>query len=147
VETAVDLRNIRFNEQQTYTDWDGDGDLTEGIHGEIETMRDILYTAMQTYAANTEGVDGIAYNAARYPYFFVDADGDGRLSPDETSGYTTWTPRLLRAAYNYQYVLKDPGAYAHNGKYVIQVLYDTLTDIGADTTNMARPAITPQTAP
>ncbi len=142
VETAVDLRNIRFNEQQVYVDWDGDGGAAEGIYGEIETMRDALYVAMQTYTANTEGVDNIAYNAARYPYFFVDADGNGQLSPEETSGYSTWTPRLLRAAYNYQYVLKDPGAYAHNGKYVIQVLYDTLLDIGADTTGMVRPEVT-----
>lgn len=142
LETAVDLRNIRFNEQQIYVDWDGDGDISEGIHGEIETMREALYVAMQTYAAETDGVDGIAYNAARYPYYFTDTDGDGLLSADETSGYSTWTPRLLRAAYNYQYVLKDPGAYAHNGKYVIQVLYDTLLDIGADTTGMVRPEVT-----
>jgi len=37
---------------------------------------------------------------------------------------------LLRAAYNYQYAMKDPGAFAHNGKYVIQALYDSLEDLG-----------------
>ncbi len=147
VETAVDLHNIRFNEEQIYVDWDGDGDVAEGIFSEIETMRDILYSAMQAYAANTAGVDGIAYNAARYPYFFIDADGDGQLSADETNAYSTWTPRLLRAAYNYQYVLKDPGAYAHNGKYVVQVLFDTLVDIGADTIGMSRPEVLAEPAP
>lgn len=141
VETAADLRTIRFNEEGVYVDWDGDGDITEGIYFEIETMRDALYAAMQAYTAATEGVDGIAYNAARYPYFFVDVNGDGRLDAEETTGYTTWTPRLLRAAYNYQYALKDPGAYAHNGKYVIQVLYDALVDIGADVTDLSRPEV------
>ncbi|MBN2231899.1 MAG: hypothetical protein JW781_03640 [Deltaproteobacteria bacterium] len=36
---------------------------------------------------------------------------------------------MVRAAYNYQVSLKDPGAYAHNAKYVIQLLYDSITDL------------------
>jgi hypothetical protein len=36
---------------------------------------------------------------------------------------------LLKAAYNYQYVMTDPGAYAHNGEYVVQVLQNTLRDL------------------
>ncbi len=52
-------------------------------------------------------------------------------------------PRLLKAAYNYQYVQKDPGAFAHNGKYVIQFLYDNLaslsTKVDVDMTGMIRP--------
>ncbi|MCA9958099.1 MAG: cytochrome c3 family protein [Anaerolineales bacterium] len=147
VDTAEDLPNIRFNEEGVYIDWDGDGNLTEGIHDEIATMSDVLYATMQAYAANTEGVDSIVYNAGRYPYFFIDANGDGQLGADEGDGYTTWTPRLLRAAYNYQYVLKDPGAYAHNGKYVVQVLYDTLVDMGADVTGMSRPELPAEPAP
>ena len=50
-----------------------------------------------------------------------------------------WTPRLLRAAYNYQYATKDPGVYAHNGKYITQALYDTLEDMGVDVSGMVRP--------
>jgi len=53
--------------------------------------------------------------------------------------YNAFTPRLLQAAYNYHYVVKDPGAFAHNGKYIIQVLYDSLEDLGANTTGMVRP--------
>jgi hypothetical protein len=45
----------------------------------------------------------------------------------------------LKAAYNYQYAQKDPGAFAHNAKYVLQVLYDSLEDIGADVSGMTRP--------
>ncbi len=61
--------------------------------------------------------------------------------PDETNygnRYATWTPRLLQAAYNYQYVAKDPGGFAHNAKYILQVLYDSLNDIG-DASGMTRP--------
>ena len=38
---------------------------------------------------------------------------------------------------------KDPGAFAHNGKYVIQVLYDSIADLGTkvpvNNTKMIRP--------
>ena len=84
----------------------------------------------------------IVYDAAAYPYFFEDTDGNGEINGEEAA-YTAWTPRLLKAAYNYQYVQKDPGAFAHNAKYVIQFLYDSLTSLGqqvtVDMTGMARP--------
>ena len=123
------------------TDWDGDGDTAEGIAGEIATMTEELYAALQAYAANTVGTP-IVYESHSYPYFFIDTDGDGAASEGEatrSNGYATWSPRLLSAAYNYQYVLKDPGAFAHNGKYVIQFLYDALADLGADVSGMTRP--------
>src|SRR5262249_36535057 len=37
--------------------------------------------------------------------------------------------RLLRAAYNYQMASKDPGAFAHNAKYIIELLYDSIQDL------------------
>ncbi len=110
------------------TDFDGDGDTKEGIAGEIATLREALYAAIQKYATDVVGT-AIVYNAQSYPYWFTEAE----------EAYATWTPRLLEAAYNYQYVTKDPGAFAHNGKYIIQVLYDSLEDIGGDTTGMVRP--------
>jgi hypothetical protein len=137
VKNAADLPNIRVTE----VDFDGDGDLAEGLAFEIETMRDLLYASMKEYALETTGT-GIVYSSARHPYYFIDTNGNGAADPDEINAnnrYVTWTPRLLRAAYNYQYVKKDPGVYAHNGLYIIQVLYDALTDIGADTSGMTRP--------
>ena len=92
---------------------------------------------MQEYATSVIG-KAIIYNPNAYPYFFEDTDGNGEINGEE-GAYTAWTPRLLKAAYNYQYSLKDPGAYAHNGQYMIQVLYDALNDIGADTAGMTRP--------
>jgi hypothetical protein len=127
VSSADDLHNIRVSE----VDYDGDGDAAEGIFSEIETMREALLLAMNDYAAGTEGVDGLVYNPTAYPYFFNAAD----------ESYSTWTPRLLRAAYNYQYATKDPGGFAHNGAYILQTLYDSLNDLGADTSGMTRPTI------
>jgi len=119
-----DVEDIRMDA----TDFDGDGDTEEGLAGEVETIHKALYAAIQAYAADTVGTP-IEYDAHSHPYWFTE-DGER---------YATWTPRLLQAAYNYQYGAKDPGAFAHNGKYVIQILYDSLSDIGGDTAGMTRP--------
>ncbi len=138
VETEADLVTIRLSTE----DYDGDGDTEEGIAGEIETMREVLYAAMQKYSAGEAG-SGIVYSSASYPYFFNDTNGNGEADPDEANrenAYSSWTPRLLQAAYNYQYATKDPGGFAHNAKYILQVLYDSLEAIGADTGDMVRPS-------
>jgi hypothetical protein len=122
VEEVADIR-------MDSTDYDGDGDTDEGISGEIDTMTEALYAAMQAYATSTDGVSGIEYDSHAYPYFFDDAG----------ERYATWTPALLRAAYNYQYAQKDPGAYAHNPEYMIQVLYDSIEHVGGDVSGMTRP--------
>jgi len=114
------------------TDFDGDGNTKEGIAGEIETLRETLYAAIQVYAANVPKTP-IVY-ADSHPYFFIDTNGNGLADTDEINSsnrYNAWTPRLLKAAYNYQYALKDPGGFAHNGRYVIQVLQDSIADISA----------------
>src|SRR5690606_33442221 len=70
------------------------------------------------------------YNSQRHPYFFADIDADGEPSEGD-EGYASWTPRLLTAAYNYQVSVKDPGAYAHGAKYIVQLLYDSLADLNS----------------
>jgi hypothetical protein len=141
VETVEDLRAIRESEP----DYDGDGNTTEGLAEEIETMREALYAAIQEYAETQVGT-AIGYDPGQHPYFFIDTNGNGQIDPDEANSdnqYNTWTPRLLRAAYNYQYSTKDPGAFTHNGQYIIQILYDSLENIGeqvsVDMTDMIRP--------
>ncbi|MDH5607128.1 MAG: cytochrome c3 family protein, partial [Anaerolineae bacterium] len=124
-EAAGDVWAIRDDDSP---DYDGDGNLEEGLYGEIETLQAYLYEAMQIYSENTIGTK-LVYNGASYPYFF-DAEGNR---------YVTWTPKLVQAAYNYQYAAKDPGAFAHNGKYIIQVLYDSLEDLGWPMAGMVRP--------
>ncbi|UCC77071.1 MAG: hypothetical protein JSW37_01550, partial [Anaerolineales bacterium] len=118
------LATIRLSQ----ADFDGDGDTDEGIAGEVETLHEALYAAIQDYGVETIGT-GIVYDGHRYPYFFDDAG----------ERFTTWAPRLLKAAYNYQYVAKDPGAFAHNPPYAIQILYDSLEDLGADVSGFTRP--------
>ncbi len=128
-----DITAIRMTEG----DFDGDTDATEGLAGEVATLEAALLVAIQDYAANTAGAP-IGYDAAQYPYFFGDANANGIYDSDE-GGFESWTPTLVRAAYNYQWVQKDPGAYAHNGLYIIQVLFDSLADLGADVTAYTRP--------
>jgi hypothetical protein len=122
-----DLRGIRTSE----TDHDGDGDIEEGLSEEITALREMLYAALQAYAAEVLGTP-IVYDGHSYPYFFVDTNANGEADEGEltfANRYLSWSPRLLQAAYNYQYAAKDPGAFAHNGKYVLQVLYDSLADL------------------
>jgi hypothetical protein len=133
---------IRFNTDTT--DWDGDGDVTEGVAGEIQTLSDALYAEIQSYAENTVGIP-LVYNSASHPYFFVDADKDGE--PDKNDKGATvnyngnWTPKLVKAAFNYQYTQKDPGAFVHNPKYVIQFLIDSIADLGGDVSKYTRPEV------
>jgi hypothetical protein len=134
-----DIESIRIAE----TDFDGDGDAGEGLAGEIETIHEALYAAIQAYANDTAGTP-IVYDAHAYPYWFIDTNENGEADPDEANygnQYNAWTPTLLQAAYNYQYAAKDPGAFAHNGTYIIQVLYDSLENIGGDTAGMTRPEV------
>jgi hypothetical protein len=137
IEDSEDIRDIRYN----FGDYNGNGDDEEGVYYEIQSMTDALYAAMQEYALATVET-GIVYESHSYPYFFADTNGNGEADADEAvraNGFASWTPRLLQAAYNYQYVSKDPGAFAHNGAYILQVLYDSLEDLGADVSDMERP--------
>ena len=120
------LQNIRETEASAW-DYDGDGNLEEGMSYEIQGLQESLLAQIQTYAADTAGAE-ITYDAATYPYF-LGADGEG---------YKNWTPRLLKAAYNYQVSLKDPGAFAHGNKYIIQLLHDSIEDLGGDVSNFTR---------
>jgi len=116
--------DIRFRK----TDYDGDGDAAEGVAGEVETMAAALMTAMEVYSTEVVG-ETITYDAHQYPYFMKASGGS----------YNVFTPRLLEAAYNYQFVVKDPGAFAHNNRYVLQVLFDGIEDLGGDVSGMVRP--------
>lgn len=134
---AEDVKEIRISE----VDYDGDGDVEEGIYGEIMTLKEALYAAMQTYAANTVGTP-ILYDSHAYPYFFNDTDGDGESGPGEAiypNRYGSWTPNLLQAAYNFQYASKDPGGFAHNAEYIIQLLIDSIQAVGGSTGAYVRP--------
>ncbi|CAG0994906.1 C-type polyheme cytochrome OmcC [Anaerolineales bacterium] len=134
---ATDVRAIRM----AAPDYDGDGDITESASSEFDGLREALYTQIKAYT-KAKGLDGIVYNAAAYPYWFADKDGNGEPDKNDTGGnigYSTWSPNLLKAAFNYQYATKDPGAFAHNPKYVAQILIDSIEVMGGDVTKYVRP--------
>ena len=136
-----DLRSIRVEETP---DFDGDGDTTEGIYGELITVHEMLYNSIQAYAADVIG-EPILY-AAQFPYWYIDPNGNGEADEGEINfgnQYQSWTPRLVRATYNYHLVVEDPGGFMHNARYLIQVMYDTMDNlseaISVDLANLTRP--------
>ncbi|HEX6268958.1 MAG TPA: hypothetical protein VFZ43_01870 [Anaerolineales bacterium] len=137
VTTVEDLQNVRM--VSSASDYDGDGDIVEGIAHEIEGLEELLYAEIQRYAKDVAGT-GIVYDASAHPYWFVDADGDGAVDQAEGAAvrYATFTPRLLKATYNYQLAHKDPGKFAHGGKYTIQLLFDSIEDLGGDVSSLTR---------
>jgi hypothetical protein len=138
VKTVDDLKNVR--EPSSLMDYDGDGNVQEGMYYEIEGLQEILFAQIQKYAKETAGL-GITYDINAYPYFFADADGDGKPDQDQNNApvaYNKWTPRLLKAAYNYQVSKKDPGAFAHGNKYIVELLYDSIQDLGGDVSKLHR---------
>jgi hypothetical protein len=140
VVTTEDLYDARTN--GSLVDYDGDGDMTEGVFYELAGLQEKLLTAIQSYATDVAGKD-IAYDSHSYPYFFIDTNGNGVADEDEatfSNQYDSWTARLLKAAYNYQVSVKDPGAFAHGGKYIIELLYDSIEDLNVALTNGATSA-------
>ena len=132
-----DVKDIR----KTEVDYDGDDDISEGVYNEIATLREVLYAALQAYAAGTAGAP-LVYDSHAFPYFFNDSNGNGETDPGEAiypNAYKSWTPNLLKAAYNYQYAAKDPGGFAHNAEYVIQLLVDSIQAVGGSTGSFTRP--------
>lgn len=125
--SAETPKDIRVNR----VDFDGDGTGLTGISKEVENMTAMLGQAVRDYAAEVAGTP-VLYVPESYPYFFNDTNANGAVDEGEVgrdNAYASWTPRMLKAAYNYQFVLKDPGSYAHNPRYVLQVLHDSIVDL------------------
>ncbi len=122
-------KNIRFF-GSWLRDYDGDGDTTEGIYYEIDTLKHILWDTISDYAIDVAGSSIV--HGDGYPYFFKDTNGNGVADESEqerANAFASYTVRLARAVYNYQFASKDPGGFAHGGKYIIQLLYDGIEDL------------------
>lgn len=130
VKTVEDLKEIRM--MGSLMDYDGDGDVKEGVQSEFAGLQAKLYAAIQAYAKDVAKAP-IVYDKDAYPYFYADANANSKHDEGEKS-YASWTPRLLKAAYNYQVSGKDPGAFAHNAKYVIQLMHDSINDLNQKVT-------------
>ncbi len=130
-EGIKDPKDIRFVGSQV--DYDGDGNITEGMYYEIQHIMDKLYATIQRYARTVLNKP-IGYDGATNPYWFFDTNGNGIIDGTEnasTNAYNQFSTRLLKAAYNYQVAVKDPNNFAHNGKYIIELLYDSIEDLNA----------------
>lgn len=115
---AVDYAGVKKIRMAASTqDYDGDGNVTEGVAEELEGLSAILLQQIQAYAA-AQGFP-IVYSPTTYPYFLYAAGG----------GYKSFTPRLLKACYNYQLYQKDPGTHAHSAKYIAELLHDSIQDL------------------
>ncbi len=128
VTDLTSAQQIRM-ESSIAVDYDGDGTVSDGISGEVNGLLAKLGTAIVTYGAEHQTP---ICRANAYPYWFVDTDGDGACSAGEATSanaFASWSARLLRAAYNYQMINNDPGAFAHNAKYAIELLYDSVADL------------------
>lgn len=134
---ATDPKAIRM----AAPDYDGDGNTTESVFDEIAGLREVLGKQLNVYT-KAKGLSGVLYNPAAYPYFFLDKNLDGKADTDDKGAsirFGEWTPNLLKAAFNFQYATKDPGAFVHNPKYVAQILIDSIEVLGGDVTKFARP--------
>ncbi|WP_375687748.1 cytochrome C [Pseudooceanicola sp. LIPI14-2-Ac024] len=122
-----DPRAIRISRQS----YDGSGNSEQGIFVDINRNADLLMTTIRDYARDVAGT-AIVYDGAHHPYFFADANGDGRADQQDGRGvaYNAWTPRLLQAAYNWKFVTADSGIHVHNPHYALELVYDSIEDLG-----------------
>jgi len=122
-------RDIRYI--GSFEDYDGDGNITEGMYYEIEHLKGYLLDTMQAYARTVTKAP-IAYDPNTNPYYFNDLNNNGQVDSNEATSanaYNKFSNRLLRAAYNYQVSVKEPCGYVHNGKYMIELIYDSIADL------------------
>jgi hypothetical protein len=109
------------------------GGKPEARAREVAALKRELYAAIQQYARSVGGA-AIAFSADAFPYWYTDTNGNGKVDAEElkfANGYKAFTPRLLQAVYNYTFLLRDPGAAYHNGRYAGQLLYDSLESLAA----------------
>jgi hypothetical protein len=82
------------------------------------------------------------FQESKIAYFKQAICRAGRNNQGQRTNFDgNWTSRLLRAAVNYQYTQKDPGAFVYNPKYVIQFLIDSIEDRGGDVSIYTCPEI------
>jgi hypothetical protein len=152
VADAARFRSIRFSLSGAI-DYNGNGNVTEGIYQEIwgtgvnatDNVVNRLLLAIQAYATANRPAQ-IAYDPATSPYWFKDNNGNGIVDAGEAvnaNRYNVFDATLLKAAYNYQVVQKEPCGYVHNPRYVLQLLFDSIRDLDPNAVNtptvLARP--------
>lgn len=110
--------------------YDGSGNTSVGIKSDIQANAATLLDMIRAYSKDVIGAP-MVYDGSRYPYFFTDANGDGAIDMADGKAvpYGSWTPRSLRTAFNWKLVTADPGNFAHNPAYSLELLYDAIEDL------------------
>ncbi|HZZ85220.1 MAG TPA: hypothetical protein VFE30_11835 [Anaeromyxobacteraceae bacterium] len=142
---VASLDELKANRQYGFQgDIDGDGVIAP-LDVEIAGLQTKLYAAIQAYGTNVVG-QGLCYDAASYPYFFKHTGTGACVGTPNTAAtglpsnatgdylagaFKAFTPRLMRAAYNFKFADTDFGAWAHNPRYAIEILFDAITDLNA----------------
>jgi hypothetical protein len=145
--TAQNLPALRLKTGRNY-----DGGNDDGVYQNFLNMKATFYQAIQKYSAKlgnvNAGTSTICFDDARYSYWFVAtaADitngtctgtvgwgtiADATKTPPVADSNTRWTPRLVRATYNYKFLAQDAGAWIHNPRYAAQIMYDAVKDLNA----------------
>jgi len=131
----VSLESIR--NEKSRADYNGNGNITEGIYQEYFPLLDMLYKEIEAYTLREIGYV-IVYDPNAYPYWFADGNENGMHETEEVS-YSQWTPRLYKAAYNFHFLKENPGAGVHNPRYAMQIAIDSIEDLGGDVSGFVRP--------
>ena len=91
----------------------------------LEERKEAYHAALENLniALQSKGI----YFQARNPYFFV---GPGATDPSYTTwaapyGFDAWK-NVMGAAFNYNLLEHDPGSYAHNRSYALQLIADSI---------------------
>jgi hypothetical protein len=122
-----------------------DNDPATKPKAEVAVFAARLYAAVQATCAAAADADApptgasyVAYDGSAYPYWYKDTNKNGVVDAGEKTPMK-FDSKSLRAAFNYQYYQKEPGAWAHNNPYIVQILFDSIEDLGGDTTGLTRP--------
>ena len=127
-----DLPYIRMN--GSLADYDGDGDTLEGIGEEIQGLQELALEAMQAYATE---VSGTAHRLQRRTAIRTSSSIPTATAKWMTTKRppTTASRRSRRRCWKppttIRFPIKDPGAFAHNPKYIIELLYNSIDSLNA----------------
>lgn len=112
----------------------GDATAVAAAAAFLETEREELHAALKALEARLAR-SGFFF-AASYPYFHNDTNLNGVLDAgeiDRTNGVRNWVSGIdatgknnMGAAFNYNLLEHDPGAYAHNRFYTKRLIYDSI---------------------
>jgi hypothetical protein len=132
VEDVEDLEAIRF--ASNTTDWNGNGNVTEGVALEIDGLREALYLAIQ--AGAEQAGTPILYDAGAYPYWLWTWT---RTAAAERRGQWGTTRGRLVAESCLQLPYAAKSVPSPTIQVRLQFLYDSIQDVGGDVAGFTRP--------